>query len=224
MLPLTVAGGSASERSLGFSAGELAQIAEGGVVQRTSWLGEKLANAAHSEALERMGGAGVLTLAGVGRGNERHADGAVRGDEVLWLETPSIEARPVSALEALLAQMEALRGELKQGLRVSLERTELQLARYSRPGSGYLPHKDALRVGGTRRITVVYYLNPTWQPGDGGELRAHLARGAVDFEPRLDHVIVFASELVEHEVLSIVRPRLALTAWFGREDPLSRLR
>lgn len=202
-------------------------LAAGDVVVRADWLGSALARAVHAEAMERLSGVGALSTTGVGRGRGWRPGEGVRGDEILWIDPAPAAERAAggapSALAALLQRLDLLRRALSLGLRIGLARTELQLARYSRPGSGYLPHRDALR-GGTRRMTAVYYLNPDWKPEHGGVLRAHLAGSRRDIEPRLDHLVLFAAEQVEHEVLPVFHPRLALTAWFGREDPLGRLR
>lgn len=206
------------------SASDLAALAAGELVSRSEWLGCDRARAVLAEALVRMGGPGALSPAGFGRGSERRVESLVRGDEILWLDPPGPAAGDTpSPLDALLRRLDALRAELSLGLRIGLGRTELQLARYVLPGAGYQRHRDAPR-GGTRRITAVYYLNPDWSPTHGGALRVHPPNGSRDVEPRLDRLVIFASELLEHEVLPVFHPRLALTAWFGADDPLGRLR
>ncbi|CAE7198110.1 phyA [Symbiodinium pilosum] len=49
------------------------------------------------------------------------------------------------------------------------------------PGSHYVPHQDKYSGGSagfenTRMLTIICYLNPDWQPGDGGELRVLATR------------------------------------------------
>ena len=129
------------------------------------------------------------------------------------------------AVAALLARLDLLRAELAAALWLPLDRVELQLARYTRPGARYARHRDTFRASDDRRITAVYYLNPAWIPAHGGCLRMHLdGAGPLDVAPLLDRLVVFASASVDHEVLPVHAPRLALTAWMGRDDPLARLR
>lgn len=69
-----------------------------------------------------------------------------------------------------------------------------------------------------RRITLLWYLNPGWCPSWGGQLRAypqsrHAPRFGTDVEPLLDRVLVFRSDLVEHEVLPSAASRCAVTVW-----------
>ncbi|HET9450694.1 MAG TPA: 2OG-Fe(II) oxygenase, partial [Aggregicoccus sp.] len=62
---------------------------------------------------------------------------------------------------------------------------------------------------------AIWYANPDWAPAHGGVLRLYPEGEApVDVEPVLDRLVVFLSERVEHEVLPVSAPRLALTAWF----------
>ena len=65
----------------------------------------------------------------------------------------------------------------------------------------------------------VRYANESWEPAHGGALRLYVPRawsrsGHFDLEPRLDTVVVFRSELVEHEVMAVHSPRLAITQWW----------
>jgi SM-20-related protein len=69
-------------------------------------------------------------------------------------------------------------------------------------------------------VTAIYYANPDWQADDGGALRLHLDGELVDVEPRLDRLLVFLSERVEHEVLPARSVRRAVTAWYRARDPL----
>ena len=65
----------------------------------------------------------------------------------------------------------------------------------------------------------VRYANESWEPAHGGMLRLYVPHawsrsGHFDLEPRLDTVVIFRSELVEHEVMAVHSPRLAITQWW----------
>jgi SM-20-related protein len=103
--------------------------------------------------------------------------------------------------------------QLNERAWLGLRRFDLQLARYQ-PGAKYVRHRDAFPGDDNRRITAIVYLNPTWAEPDGGKLRLFVDP-IVDLEPRLDRLVVFRSELIEHEVLPAHAERWALTAWYS---------
>lgn len=142
----------------------------------------------------------------------------------------------------LLAQFVALRDELKRALGFVASRVSMMVARYPGGGARYARHLDAIpeHKGAKRRLTVIYYANPDWNPDDGGCLRTYFpesvgskipgaqksveaVRGGVsevprpwlfDVEPRLDRLVLFASEWLEHEVLPSYAERHSVTGWF----------
>ncbi len=188
---------------------EIAALGSRGFFRRSRFLGVALAQqvAAAAQDLERRA---VLRPAGVRRGADHQLDPQVRGDAITWLD--SGVAAP--ALQAALARFEALRFALNEGAWLGLRRTELQLAHYPATGAGYARHRDAFPGEDNRRITAIVYLNEGWSPEHGGRLRLHVDP-PVDVEPRLDTLVVFRSELIEHEVQPSFAPRFALTAWYS---------
>ncbi|HVE86917.1 MAG TPA: 2OG-Fe(II) oxygenase [Myxococcales bacterium] len=185
---------------------EIVQLGERGFFTRGAFLGEADARALAEEA-RRLAGESAYARAGVSRGADHRVDPAVRGDEVLWLE-PGRFPRAHAAFDRL-------RLELNAGAYLGLGRFDLQLARYPGAGEGYQRHRDAFTGGpGSRRLTAICYLNPDWRPEHGGLLRLHLPEGPVDVAPSLDRLVVFRSEVVEHQVLPVRAPRFAATAWY----------
>jgi SM-20-related protein len=179
-------------------------LGERGYFVRDSFLGREAALAARA-AIEKV----VMRPAGVGRGADRTVAAEVRSDETAWLDE---HAPP--ALAALRDRFEALRLELNRAAWLGLRRFDVQLARF-RGGARYARHVDALRAPGSTRIaTAICYLNPDWRAEHGGALRIH-AEPASDVEPRLDRLVVFLSERVEHEVLPSHDERYAATAWYS---------
>lgn len=82
-----------------------------------------------------------------------------------------------------------------------------------------------------RRITALVYLNPDWEPGDGGCLRAYVpsARAPVvdpgaheaiwDIDPKGGRLLLFQSDMLPHEVLPAASTRFSLTVWmYGTVD------
>lgn len=79
-----------------------------------------------------------------------------------------------------------------------------------------------MRVFSAQQVTALYYLNPDWEESMGGQLRVHIASGRGegeggardasvqsggrkwDIEPVLDRLVLFRSDLVDHEVSLLV--------------------
>jgi SM-20-related protein len=185
---------------------EIVQLGEQGLFARDAFLGEPQARAL-AEAAERLFQEGAFAPAGVSRGADRRLDTAIRGDEICWLAP--------DRFPDVYAAFDRLRLELNEGAYLGLGRFDVQLARYPGDGEGYRRHRDTFTGGpGSRRLTAIWYLNPGWRPEHGGVLRLHLPSGPLDVEPRLDRLVVFRSEQVEHEVLPARAPRYAATAWY----------
>ena len=192
---------------------ELATLSERGFVVRDGLLGVDPARALHRE-LDALARAGGLRPAGLSRGGSYRIDPGTRGDEIAWLDP----AAAPPALGGLCARFEALHGALTREAWLGLGRFDLQLARFPGGGARYRRHRDAFPGRSNRRVTAIYYVNPDWRPEHGGLLRLHLAEGSADVEPILDRLVVFLSERLEHEVLPVFAPRLAVTAWFYGRD------
>lgn len=137
-------------------------------------------------------------------------------------------------LDILLTRLVQLRGEVDEALGFHSQRMSMMIARYPGGGAYYTRHRDALpeHAPPRRRLTMVYYLNPEWSEDHGGCLRMYLlqevakkVQGAapmgpgrpgeffLDVEPRMDRLLLFASEWLEHEVLPSYSERLAVTGW-----------
>lgn len=184
---------------------EIAQLGERGFFTRDGFLGAAEALALAEEA-RRLAGEGAFAPAGVSRGADRRLDPGVRGDQILWVGS--------DRFPHLHAAFDQLRLELNAGAYLGLGRFDLQLSRYPGGGEGYQRHRDAFQGPTSRRLTAICYLNPHWRPEHGGCLRLHLPPGPLDLEPALDRLVVFRSEVVEHEVLPALAPRFAATAWY----------
>jgi SM-20-related protein len=153
-----------------------------------------------------------LSAARVGRGAGRQHAPEVRGDRTRWLTRSSSE--PLAALFELFDQIAA---NLRERAWLGIEDYEVQLALYPGAGERYAPHRDAFAGQGRRRATAIYYLNPHWQPEDGGELQLAPSPGEPTpppIAPLLDRLVLFLAERVEHEVRATRAPRWAATAWF----------
>lgn len=181
---------------------EVERLGTTGFFVREQFLGHALAQAVRREA-----GSVPLSPAGIRRAHV--IDPGVRSDEIAWLSAEET----TGALREAVAAFERLREEVNQHAWLGLRSFDLQLARYS-PGAKYVKHRDAFPGQDNRRLTAIVYLNEGWQPADGGELEL-CVEPVVRVQPVLDRLVVFRSELIEHQVLEAHAERWALTAWYS---------
>ncbi|WP_111643143.1 2OG-Fe(II) oxygenase [Marinimicrobium alkaliphilum] len=148
--------------------------------------------------------------AGIGRQSDFQVNPFVRSDRVRWLDGETPSAR------VFLDWMEALKLALNRRLFLGLFDYECHYASYP-VGAFYKKHVDAFKGRSNRVLSTVFYLNPVWQPGDGGEL--------VIYDPNTDQVlekvlpeygklVIFLSEEFPHEVLAAQRERYSIAGWF----------
>ncbi|MCB9536750.1 MAG: 2OG-Fe(II) oxygenase [Myxococcales bacterium] len=196
---------------------ELRRLADEGWFTREGFLGEGLALEARA-ACVALAEADRLRAAGIRRGADHTVDRDLRGDEAAWLADHLGDP----ALRAVADQFEALRAVVNAGAWLGLTEVNLQVARYPGGGARYRRHLDAFPGAFNRVLTAIVYLNPGWQPDDGGRL-ALWTPGRPTIDPVLDRLVVFLSERVPHAVEPAWAERWAITGWFRKPDPSAPL-
>lgn len=175
------------------------------------------------EDLMRLRTDAALGEAAVGRLGARLQRRDVRGDRTCWLDDPRCGAVAAEYLAALTR----IRTAIDRRLFLGLVEFEAHYAAYP-PGAGYARHRDRFRDSDARVVSWVSYLNPEWNPADGGALRLYLPGGdgadgglaAADTIETIDLMpvggsVCFLSEL-EHEVLIAHRERHSIAGWMRR--------
>jgi len=148
--------------------------------------------------------------AGIGRARNQMLNNFVRRDEIHWLESGNQIER------SWLEWIEQLRIHLNRRLLLGLFSYEGHFAHYE-PGAFYKKHVDAFRGESNRILSVVLYLNWSWQAQDGGELILYPENSNNIIErvmPRMARLAVFLSEEFPHEVLPANRDRYSIAGWF----------
>lgn len=149
-----------------------------------------------------------LHAAHIGKEQQRIRAMHIRGDSVLWLNSEN------SAQRAYLNELEQLRQLLNQQLFLGLTEFEAHFAHYP-PGTGYQKHIDSFQNDNLRRISIVTYLNPQWQRGDGGELLIYKNGQIIAEVPPLGGTLVcFGSEDIPHQVVVTRCARASIAGWF----------
>jgi len=148
--------------------------------------------------------------AGIGRDDKHALNTFVRTDAICWITGES------SAGRQWLNWMAELQHYMNRRLLLGLFSFESHFAHYA-PGDFYKRHLDAFKGEANRVLTVVVYLNPGWQPDDGGELVIYtddVEQGSVRVTPAFGTLVVFLSEDFPHEVLPAQRDRYSIAGWF----------
>jgi SM-20-related protein len=154
-------------------------------------------------------GEGKFQTAGIGRGAAYALQTEIRRDEIFWFEPTQL----LQAQSALWNRLEDLRNKLNQELFLNIATLEGHFAIYP-PGGFYRRHVDRFRSDDARVISIVIYLNESWEPGDGGELEVFFQNTARKVEPRAGTLVCFRSECIEHEVHEAKVKRVSFAGWF----------
>ena len=154
--------------------------------------------------------------AGIGKGGNRAVNREMRSDLICWIDPHASDYRELCG-----ERFETLRLAINEQMYLCLFDLEAHYALY-RPGAFYGKHLNQFLQGGSRKLTLILYLNRAWQAADGGELLLYACQGPASAPVRiLPHggtLVCFMSELFPHEVLPARRDRLSLTGWYRTRE------
>jgi len=150
----------------------------------------------------------LFKKAGIGKLQEKQINESIRGDYIQWIDN----ANAVPPIHTYLERLSQLTTFLNQSLFLSLKDAEVHMTIYPR-GSLYKRHLDQFKKNDHRKLSVICYLNESWEENEGGQLRVYFPTGLKDFFPVAGRLVCFRSDLLEHEVLAATRERLSLTGW-----------
>jgi SM-20-related protein len=155
---------------------------------------------------------GKFKDASIGKQSEAHKSALVRGDQILWLETNSVDV----AERMLLNKNQAFVDYLNQTCYLGIVGTEIHFAKYN-VGKFYRRHRDTFQAQKGRILSVIYYLNPNWIPENGGNLIIYTSENGIEkgivIEPLAGRLVCFESEKLEHEVSVAFAERFSITGW-----------
>ncbi|WP_373058073.1 2OG-Fe(II) oxygenase [Zunongwangia sp. H14] len=138
---------------------------------------------------------------------------SVRGDFILWLN--EAEAGPAENL--FFNKINSLIDYLNKTCFLGILTKEFHYALYPE-GTFYKRHLDTFQNDGRRKLSLVCYLNQEdWKPENGGELVIYKEKNGEEtsesFFPFPGRVVIFESQLLEHEVKPVKQERLSITGW-----------
>jgi SM-20-related protein len=153
--------------------------------------------------------------AGTGRAFNHQVNTQLRGDKIRWLEG----SHP--ATRAYLDWVENLRLNLNRHLYLGLFDYECHYAYYP-IGTFYRKHLDTFKTNASRVLSTVLYLNPIWEPEDGGELLLYSSQDELleTILPSYGKMAIFLSEVFPHEVLPVKKVRYSIAGWLRVNNTL----
>jgi SM-20-related protein len=144
--------------------------------------------------------------------NEKVVD-AVRGDFILWLDENNAD----EAEQNFFNKLNNFTQYLNRTCYMGINEAEFHYAVYPE-GTFYKRHLDTFQNDSRRKLSLVCYLNDEdWQHEYGGQLTLYLNSKGVeenlDIYPVQGRMVIFESQVLEHEVKPVKKERLSITGW-----------
>lgn len=138
---------------------------------------------------------------------------AIRGDFILWLD----EENSGKAEEQFFSRLNDFTGYLNRTCFMGIAEKEFHYAVYPK-GAFYKRHLDTFQNDSRRKLSIVCYLNDEdWKPEYGGELTLYFSdkgpETILDIYPVQGRMVIFESQVLEHEVKPVKQERLSITGW-----------
>lgn len=155
----------------------------------------------------------VFKKAAIGNFVNEHIVKSIRGDVILWMD----ESEPNLAERLFFDKINSLVDYLNKTCFLGILRKEFHYALYPQ-GTFYKRHIDTFQNDDRRKLSMVCYLNEAgWVPENGGELVLYLDDHGKDIEkviyPFPGRMVIFESQMIEHEVKPVNTERLSITGW-----------
>lgn len=166
------------------------------------------------QSLKEVYEADRFKKAAIGNKFNEEIDKTIRGDFIKWIN--EAEGRPQERL--FFAKINDLVTYLNRTCFLGILQKEFHYAIYPK-GTFYKRHLDTFQNDDRRKLSMVCYLNDdSWVASNGGELTIYLPEGdgerALDIIPRPGRVVIFESQILEHEVKPVLASeRLSITGW-----------
>lgn len=151
--------------------------------------------------------------AAIGNKTNEVIEKAVRGDFILWLNEADAGENELLFFNKINPFISYLNKTCFLGILFK----EFHYALYP-TGTFYKRHLDTFQNDDRRKLSLVCYLNEEdWIPENGGELVIYkMIEGEehpITIYPYPGRVVIFESQLLEHEVKPVNTMRLSITGW-----------
>ena len=138
---------------------------------------------------------------------------SIRGDVILWMEEAVADTSEV----LFFNKINDLVSYLNSTCFLGILHKEFHYAIYPK-STYYKRHIDTFQNDDRRKLSFVCYLNEDgWLPENGGELVLYLDENNKETKkiiyPFPGRVVIFESQIIEHEVKPVKTERLSITGW-----------
>jgi SM-20-related protein len=174
------------------------------------FLNERLADGLRLHII-KLQQAGMLTAAGTGNKEHKAIQENIRGDKIYWLD----KSNHNSFEQEFLEQADDFISYLNRSCYTGINACEFHYAVYD-TNSFYKRHIDQFKNDGSRKFTLISYLNLDWIEEDGGQLHIYQDDHIEKVLPHSRTAVFFKSDELEHEVTVTHRPRMSVTGWLKR--------
>lgn len=134
---------------------------------------------------------------------------SIRGDFISWIN----ESEATPAEQVFFDRISEFTTYINRTCYLGIQEREFHYALYPK-GTFYKRHLDTFQNDDSRRLSIVCYLNDEdWQPEYGGELVIYKEEASISIYPLKGRVVIFESNILEHEVKPVEQIRLSITGW-----------
>ena len=134
---------------------------------------------------------------------------SIRGDLIMWID----ETKANQKEQLFFSKINSLVNYLNKTCFMGILQKEFHYAIYPQ-GTFYKKHIDTFQNDDRRKLSFVCYLNEDgWLPENGGELVLYLKAEEKVIYPFPGRVVIFESQIIEHEVKPVNTERLSITGW-----------
>ena len=165
------------------------------------------------ESLKRKYEENEFKKAAIGNRVNEVVEKSVRGDFIFWLD----ENEADTTEKQFFDKINSLIDYLNKTCFLGILNKEFHYALYPK-GTFYKRHLDTFQNDGRRKLSLVCYLNDEdWKPENGGELVIYKEENGKEISksiyPLPGRVVIFESQVLEHEVKPVNTTRLSITGW-----------
>lgn len=149
-----------------------------------------------------------LLSAGIGNAKIANQNKLIRNDVIYWLDRKHNDQYENDFFD-LIDQFVLY---LNQTCYTGITGYEFHYTLYEK-GSFYTRHVDQFKNNGSRKYSMIMYLNSDWIFDDGGELCIYDGIEKQNISPQNGKGVFFKSDEMEHEVLVTNKTRMSITGW-----------
>lgn len=149
-----------------------------------------------------------LKKAAIGNQFNENIIKTIRGDFISWINESNLQ----EAEQTFFDRINHFTDYLNRTCFLGIQEHEFHYALYPK-GTFYKRHLDTFQNDDSRKLSIVCYLNDEdWQPEFGGELVLYKEQD-ITIYPLKGRVVIFESQIIEHEVKPVEQKRLSITGW-----------